>query len=790
MTTPLRLAAIIILGCCALPALSQSVVRAAHIGYVYPAGAKRGTTAYVTVGGQFLRGASDVCITGDGIRAKVVKEFQPVRAIGADERAALAEWLRGLFLARWEELIDSGKVDSPLPRGLLRHFGLRSRKPNSDDDREIKLPEHPLLHDLEHKSFRELCHAVHSFRNLFGEQRNQQLGHTVLVEIEIDRNATPGDRELRLETRLGLTNPLCFQVGAYSDTYDLETGDIRLADYLPEEPAAKLPVTFNGQILPGDVDTVRFEAVRGQQLVIEAHARRLVPYLADAVPGWFQATLTLYNAAGEKLAFADDYRFSPDPVLRYDVLADGVYTLEVRDAIYRGREDFVYRIDIGEKPFVTSVFPLGCRVGQKRYVSVDGWNLATDRLFIDGKTNDVGVWERPLGAGRRTSNPVAYHVSPLPATQEEESNDTLASAQALRLPRIVDGRIGEPGDIDMFRFSGRANDEIVVEVIARRVRSPLDGLVRLIDAQGEVVAWNDDSSQKEGFLHTDMGTLTHHADSYLRTRLPVDGEYCVQISDARSHGGPAYAYRLRVGAPQPDFQLRMVPASISVRPGLATPLRVYALRQDGFEGEIELVLQDAPRGFTLSGAMIPAGHDSVRFTLNAPVRRMKKPATLVLEGRATVGRQTITRRVIPSEDQMQAFLYRHLTPAEECVVMMLGGRRAGQPIRVLNKERVQVSHGGAAEVHVQAPRHAKMQSVILELSDPPPGISLQNIAPTSRGFSFELAAERDVNLIGYADNIIVEAFVDITVPARDGRPEQTRRVAVGVLPAIPFEVVR
>jgi hypothetical protein len=32
-----------------------------------------------------------------------------------------------------------------------------------------------------------------------------------------------------------------------------------------------------------------------------------------------------------------------------------------RDALYRGREDFVYRIAIGELPFVTDIFPLGGR---------------------------------------------------------------------------------------------------------------------------------------------------------------------------------------------------------------------------------------------------------------------------------------------------------------------------------------------------------------------------------------------------------------------------------------------
>ena len=41
--------------------------------------------------------------------------------------------------------------------------------------------------------------------------------------------------------------------------------------------------------------------------MMEAHARRLIPYLADAVPGWFQATMALYDAWG-KPQEAAEYR--------------------------------------------------------------------------------------------------------------------------------------------------------------------------------------------------------------------------------------------------------------------------------------------------------------------------------------------------------------------------------------------------------------------------------------------------------------------------------------------------
>ena len=80
-----------------------------------------------------------------------------------------------------------------------------------------------------------------------------------------------------------------------------------------------------------------------------------------------------------------------------------------------------------------------------------------------------------------------------------------------------------------------------------------------------------------------------------RVTLPANGVYYVSIGDAQQQGGADYAYRLRLSQPQPDFALRAVPSSITVRTGMSTSLTVYALRKDGFTNAITLGLKDAPR---------------------------------------------------------------------------------------------------------------------------------------------------------------------------------------------------
>ena len=128
---------------------------------------------------------------------------------------------------------------------------------------------------------------------------------------------------------------------------------------VPQNPTLCELAVVNGQILEGAVDQFWFTGTKGQQIVIVASARQLIPYIPDAVPGWFQATLAPFDAQGNELAYCDDYRFNPDPVIQCQIPADGEYAVEIKDALYRGRESFVYRITIGELPFVTDIFPLG-----------------------------------------------------------------------------------------------------------------------------------------------------------------------------------------------------------------------------------------------------------------------------------------------------------------------------------------------------------------------------------------------------------------------------------------------
>ena len=254
-----------------------------HAGYVYPAGGRQGTSFEVIVGGQFLDGVKTALLSGAGVQATVVDHFKP------------------LTPAQAAQLRDQVKELSEKPN------------PTAEDRQKIA----------------EIRAKLAGF---MGRSITPAIAETVRLNIAVAPGAALGERQLRLVTPNGLTNPVMFSVGQLPEvgrppakgTGQLPgaqagrgRGQVRLT---PEPPMEiTLPVLVNGQIMPGGVDRFRFQATKGQHVVVAAKARELLPYISDAVPGWFQATLALADSSGREVQYADHFLFHPDPVLYYEI---------------------------------------------------------------------------------------------------------------------------------------------------------------------------------------------------------------------------------------------------------------------------------------------------------------------------------------------------------------------------------------------------------------------------------------------------------------------------------------
>jgi len=512
---------------------------------------------------------------------------------------------------------------------------------------------------------------------------------------------------------------------------------------------------LNGQIMPGEVDKWPLQLRAGQKLIVAVQARKLIPYLADAVPGWFQAAVSIKDADGRELAYDDDCGYVPDPALMFQVPRDGDYTVEIHDALYRGREDFVYRVDIGDEATMKPLFLLGMRGGVPVASSHPNWSLCRKLAEDHFKATDTKM----------------------PVIDEREPNDTGQKSMPITLPTVVSGCISAPGDRDVFSISGQAGDTIVAEVFARRMGSPVDSLIRMIDTSGRVVAMNDDHPDPES------GLFTHHADSYVSAKLPKAGRYFVQVSDAQGHGGTDYRYYLRISAPQPDFALRVTPSCLNMTAGRATTATIYAIRKDGWDGDIALSLKDEP-GFSIDGAVMPKGRDHIRITITP--RSVQQTATLHLQGSAKIDGKTITRSAVPAEDMMQAFAYHHLVPAQQLLATVKRGFGISVTSHMSKGDRLAIPSGGTAQLSFTM-RGAPNLRPKLELSDPPLGVTLQDVREDPRGVTLTLKA--DNAHAGYADNLIFEVFSEVNRKGGSGSAAQKQRVSAGFLPAVPFQII-
>ena len=740
------------------PVLAQN---APHLGYVYPAGGRQGATFQITVGGQFLANVTNAYVSGSGVHAKII------------------EYNRPLNPKEFNDLRDRLKV-------LQAKRQAAHQDPDSTNTWTI----------ADDREFAEIRDKI--IKNPPNRQGNPALAESIMVQVTLATNAEPDNRDLRLETPVGLSNPLIFRVGqlrefskpaAKAINPDLNNFLERLggkpAASTTSETSIALPAIVNGQILPGGADWYRFQARKGQQLVVAVSARELIPYLADAVPGWFQAAVSLHDAQRKELDYADHFWFHPDPVLCCVIPRDGTYMVQVRDSLYRGREDFVYRIALGELPLVTGIFPLGGPAGAQTPVELTGWNLPVTHLTEDATGKEPGIYPLATPTDEQIYNHQSFALDTLPECLEQEPNDSPETAQAVTLPVIVNGRIDHPGDRDVFRFEGRAGDPVVAEVYARRLDSPLDSVIKLTDAAGKQLAFNDDYEDKGSGLNT------HHADSYFSTVLPTNGTFYLWLGDTQHKGGPEYSYRLRLSPPQPDYALRVVPSSLNVRAGGSVPLTVYALRKDGFTNRITLVLDGAPKGFKLTGDSIPAGQDQVQVTLTAPQTALAEPVNLNIEGCAVIQGRALLRKAVPAEDMMQAFAYHHLVPVKELEVAVLKRPNPRATLKILSATPVRMPPGGTARIEVSLPGPRIAERAQFELSNPPEGITIRNVSPVRDGVEIVLQTDAAKVKPGLEGNLIINGYVPrlAETNATKLKVNNNQRMPLGALPAIPFEII-
>jgi hypothetical protein len=134
------------------------------------------------------------------------------------------------------------------------------------------------------------------------------------------------------------------------------------------------------------------------------------------------------------------------------------------------------------------------------------------------------------------SNARFFQVGDQPEIVEKEPNDD-STGQLLEPPVVVNARIQQDTDVDLYTFHGKKGQRVVGEVYGERSLgmigdSWLKGYLELRDGSGKVLAAN------EGYIHW---------DPLIDYTLPGDGDYTFAFRDLMYRGAPTAVYRLVIG---------------------------------------------------------------------------------------------------------------------------------------------------------------------------------------------------------------------------------------------------
>jgi hypothetical protein len=478
--------------------------------------------------------------------------------------------------------------------------------------------------------------------------------HAVLT---IPAETLPGIYDVWAVSDHGVSAPRSFAVSHRPEQIEPSANDAR-------ESAFVVPLNgvVNGRIeQPGDEDYYRFEARRGQRIIIDCWAERIDSRL--------RGVLEVFDEQGRRLAVNRGYH-GIDPLIVFSVPADGSYVVKVHDLIYTGGADHYYRLEIDCGPRIAFTVPNVVPRGQTTRMRIFGWNLHAasgsasgvhpggtdpsefDRLDVEISAAQANsVWPLPFRLTSRQLGTDGFPVllpggnttalvglTDAPVTLDGDSNHAPALAQAVSAPCEVSGRITTGDELDWFALDAQRGEVFYLEVLSQRLGLPTDLHLSVWNTTGEelLAEWNDEAKNLGG-----PSFPTDHLDPVGRWVAPASGRYLILVRSLRT-GTPSdsqRSYRLSVRREEPDMQLVAIsagaaPLGFSLRRGGRLAVDVLALRRRGCQQEIRVSAKNLPAGVECPPITLGPGVDRGTMVISAQDSAENQFFSLVLEADA------------------------------------------------------------------------------------------------------------------------------------------------------------
>jgi len=581
------------------------------------------------------------------------------------------------------------------------------------------------------------------------------------VRFKVASDALPGVREVRLATPQGASTiaPLVIVrdpvMREFGDNNSIENA----ADFT-------IPATLCGAIEKAeDVDCYAFNVADGQSLSFHVRCMKLQDVIHD-LQSHADPILTIRHSNGSTVAASDNV-FGADPFLYHTFDEGGKYFLELRDVRYQGNAHWQYCIEISERPYVRTIFPLAVAAASTPTPVIPrGYGLAATSIAtlapVDAAATGVQMAKLDVSdqdGGETSVHAVQVVVDGGPFEMESELPDgTLDTAQLVALPAGINGVIAEKGEIDLFAFEAKRGEVYTFEVFAKRVGSPLDSHLRILDSSGKQLQINDDLRE---------GKRTY-ADSKIENwSVPADSRYLIEIRDLNLRGGEDYSYFIKVTSAVPHFRLFADTDKTLLTPGTSGVIFVRAERVNGYDGEIQLSIDGLPPYVSaVAGRILSAPHVDGCIILSADAADTVDMANVEIRGTAKIKEQNGELKDYSSVATIYQEIYqpgggRGHWPSETHAVS-IGTQADIQSVRV-SPEDVRIRPGETVTLDVEIGRSPNFdKNVLLELSY----THLSSVFgdPLPKGITIDTAASNTL-LTGGATKgkIVLKVAADVTL---------------------------
>jgi hypothetical protein len=451
--------------------------------------------------------------------------------------------------------------------------------------------------------------------------------------VTVGADAEPGLVEARLMTRLGISSARCFTIGTLPEI-TRQKPNLTPATAIALEPNS----VCNAYTTVKSVDFYQFNASKGQRLLMDCAAAGIDSRLTPV--------LIVTDEQGRDLVAERRTGF-----IDFKAPADGKYFLKVHSLTFQGGAEQFYRIALTEIPLDKPV-------------------------TRQASTRGVGSASLPKIDPQQT-----------PWINEAEPNNAAPQAQKIALPCAIRGAFATAGDVDTYEFEAKKGEVWWVETVSARLGLPTDPFVLVQkvtksptgEQLTDVAELNDIVSpvklSSNGYAYDGVPYDVGSPDALGKFEIKEDGLYRLQIRDlfGGTRTDPGNIYQLVVRKASPDFSLAAwamhmelrngdranLSKPVALRGGATMAFDVVAVRKDGFEGDIELNVENLPPGVTTTGLRIPAGKSQGTLLITAAETAPRGVAISRIFGRAKVNGVEVQREcptasmAWPVKDHMQ-----------------------------------------------------------------------------------------------------------------------------------------